>query len=80
MCNEKSHITLSQPEHFSRHAMELNRLRAVGRNLGTISVDLVRQEASDALTLADRSVDPECVHYLEQLVNDEIELIPQRGN
>ncbi|MES2876615.1 MAG: hypothetical protein V4678_04060 [Patescibacteria group bacterium] len=65
MCSNESHVSLSQPEHFVRHTMEVQRARAITR-LGTraVSVEDAMSEAKEALALTDDGVSTECVHML----------------
>ncbi len=72
MCNNENHFELPQAAHFTRHSMEVERLYAVARRVGTISVELVQQEALDALALADGGVPRECVQQLQQVANGEV--------
>ena len=66
MCNEETHQTLTKPEHFTRHTMEVERAcAATRRGLGSISLEQAMQEAQDALSLVDKDVPRACTHMLE---------------
>jgi len=70
MCNEQNHQTLSQPEHFVRHTMNVERACALTRRgLGGVSLEQTMQDAQDALSLADKDVSRECTHMLQLVVS-----------
>jgi hypothetical protein len=70
MCNEEKHQTLTNPEHFSRHAMKVEgACAATRRGLGGISLEQAMQEAQEALSLADKDVSRECTHMLQLVVS-----------
>lgn len=70
MCNEQNHQTLSRPEHFVRHTMEVERACALTRRgLGSVSLEQAMQDAQEALSLADNDVARECTHMLQLVVS-----------
>lgn len=70
MCNEQTHQTLTQPEHFTRHTMQVERACALTRRgLGSVSLEQAMEDAKDALSLADKDVSRECTHMLQLVVS-----------
>jgi hypothetical protein len=70
MCNEETHQTLTKPEHFVRHTMEVERAcAATRRGLGNVSLEQAMQQAQEALLLADKDVSRECTHMLQLVVS-----------
>ena len=75
MCNQETHQSLSQPEHFVRHAMNVERARsAVARHdLGRVCMDDVMRDANDALLLADSFTPAESLQMLRFAVEGDLE-------
>ncbi len=73
MCTNESHVSLLQPEHFTRHAMKANQLRAMAQSgLREVSVDTVVLEANEALNLKDEGVSKECLQMLGRLAQGDL--------
>ena len=74
MCNNETHINLTQPEHFMRHSMAVERACAqTRRGLGSISIEQAQNDARDALSLADRDVTKECARVLHLVVEGDLQ-------
>ena len=72
MCNNENHLELPLTAHFTQHSMEVERLFAVARRVGSISVEIVQQEARDALALADTGVPRECISHLQEVADGQV--------
>lgn len=74
MCDQERHQSLTPPEHFMRHTIEVERACATTRRgLGGVSLENVIESARDALTLADPHVSPECIRMLQLVVEGDLE-------
>lgn len=74
MCSNETHINLSQPEHFIRHSMAVERACAqTRRGLGSISIEQAQDDAREALSLADRDVAKECTRVLHLVVEGNLQ-------
>ena len=72
MCSNENHLELPSAAHFTQHSMEVERLFAVARRVGSISVEIVQQEARDALSLADKGIPRECIQHLQEVAEGEV--------
>ncbi len=74
MCTNESHISLLRPEHFTRHAMKAEQLRAMAQSglRGEVSIDEVIMEANEALNLTDNGVPPESIQFLGRLAQGDL--------
>lgn len=74
MCSNETHTSLSQPEHFMRHSMAVERACALTRRgLGSISIEQAQNDARDALSLADRDVTKECARVLHLVIDGDLQ-------
>lgn len=65
MCNEENHTNLSQTEHFTRHTMAVEQVRAMARSgIRSLAPDAGVADAREALKLADDGVARECIESL----------------
>lgn len=82
MCKETSHANLTQPEHFMRHTLKAEqyhsrkqRCRSIGQRvidrLSLEEIEQAKQEAHEALLLADSSVTLECISMLHSVEDDD---------
>lgn len=73
MCKETTHANLTQPDHFIRHTINVERACAIARRafdrLTLDDIEHAVEDAHEALLLADTSVTPECSRML-QLVEE----------
>ena len=82
MCENESYLTLSQPEHFTRHALHAKEDCAIYRvrGLGCVSVEHAMQEANYALALADNGVAPESKSWLSLVAVGDLEAAAYPAN
>lgn len=68
MCKETTHANLTQPEHFMRHTINVERYRSMARRafdrLTLDDIEHAVEDAHEALLLADADITPECTQML----------------
>ncbi len=73
MCNNETHSSLSQPEHFTRHSMAVEQACSkTRRGLGAVSVEKAMQDAQEALSLADPGVPTESIKWLRSVLQGDL--------
>ena len=74
MCNNDLHNGLQQAEHFTRHSMRAEQLRAMAKSgIRAVSMEDLVFEANEALSLADDGVSKECVSMLAKLAAGDVQ-------